>query len=419
MPIATYLNFRTDLDRGVEMQPLKTAFVMGDRESHVFAVQLYRSGGDGDLPQAASVTGYFIRADGATVAIPGMYSNGSAVVQLPAACYAVAGRFFLLVKTTHDGIVHTVLWCEGTVSPSVTDVAVDPGEAVPSLDQLLAQIAAMEEATAEANAAIAQLDGVITSAPPITITAEGTSVTTDIAANRALPEAVIYGRTVQDGTPSPDSPAVLNAPAAGGRLVLSVTGEDAQYVTIEAPGGLHGIPVASGGNYTDASGQQWLADEIDLAAGTVIRRFHAVRLTSTSHVWNAGAVAGRFNTNNPAPAMMKGAVPMCSHFVGTATFSALQTGMVCNNDGTQLIFATSLSDLNAWKNWLDNNEVWLVYRVSVVKAEKLPDDVLATFRAMRTSAAQSSIINDAGAWMRIGYVADTKAYIDRMLGGDA
>ena len=37
-----------------------------------------------------------------------------------------------------------------------------------------------------------------------------------------------------------------------------------QLLTLPTPNGLPGIPVASGGNYTDPHGQQWVCDEVDL-----------------------------------------------------------------------------------------------------------------------------------------------------------
>lgn len=50
----------------------------------------------------------------------------------------------------------------------------------------------------------------------------------------------------------------------------------AQNITIPTPGGLKGIPVASGGTYTDRNGQAWIADEIDLGAGVLIQRIGKV-----------------------------------------------------------------------------------------------------------------------------------------------
>lgn len=45
-----------------------------------------------------------------------------------------------------------------------------------------------------------------------------------------------------------------------------------QLLTLPTPNGLPGIPVASGGNYTDSTGQQWVCDEVDLERGVKIQR---------------------------------------------------------------------------------------------------------------------------------------------------
>ena len=45
-----------------------------------------------------------------------------------------------------------------------------------------------------------------------------------------------------------------------------------QLLTLPTPNGLPGIPVASGGNYTDPQGQQWVCDEVDLERGIKVLR---------------------------------------------------------------------------------------------------------------------------------------------------
>ena len=45
-----------------------------------------------------------------------------------------------------------------------------------------------------------------------------------------------------------------------------------QLLTLPTPNGLPGIPVTSGGNYTDQSGQQWVCDEVDLERGVMVQR---------------------------------------------------------------------------------------------------------------------------------------------------
>lgn len=45
-----------------------------------------------------------------------------------------------------------------------------------------------------------------------------------------------------------------------------------QTLTLSTPNGLPGIPVTSGGNYTDENGQQWICDEVDLGRGVYVQR---------------------------------------------------------------------------------------------------------------------------------------------------
>ena len=45
-----------------------------------------------------------------------------------------------------------------------------------------------------------------------------------------------------------------------------------QLLTLPTPNGLPGIPVTSGGNYIDQSGQQWVCDEVDLERGVKVQR---------------------------------------------------------------------------------------------------------------------------------------------------
>ena len=53
-----------------------------------------------------------------------------------------------------------------------------------------------------------------------------------------------------------------------------------QILTLPTPNGLPGIPVTSGGNYTDQNGQQWVCDEVDLERGVKVQRVNAVDLST-------------------------------------------------------------------------------------------------------------------------------------------
>ena len=68
----------------------------------------------------------------------------------------------------------------------------------------------------------------------------------------------LFGKTVQNGIPTPEAPVALNSAASSGtvKITVSGTGQESQTLTVSTPNGLPGIPVSSGGNYTDESGQQ-------------------------------------------------------------------------------------------------------------------------------------------------------------------
>lgn len=51
-----------------------------------------------------------------------------------------------------------------------------------------------------------------------------------------------------------------------------------QLLTLPTPTGLPGIPITSGGNYTDPSGQQWICDEVDLERGVKVQRVNKVEV---------------------------------------------------------------------------------------------------------------------------------------------
>ena len=53
-----------------------------------------------------------------------------------------------------------------------------------------------------------------------------------------------------------------------------------QFLTLSTQNGLPGIPVTSGGNYTDQTGQQWVCDEIDLERGVRVQRVNKADLSS-------------------------------------------------------------------------------------------------------------------------------------------
>ncbi len=75
-------------------------------------------------------------------------------------------------------------------------------------------------------------------------------------------------------SPNPDYPQPINSIGDSGSVdvVVSDSNGNSQTLTINTPNGLCGIPVDTGGNYTDSTGQQWICDEIDFERGAFVQR---------------------------------------------------------------------------------------------------------------------------------------------------
>lgn len=102
----------------------------------------------------------------------------------------------------------------------------------------------------------------------------GNPIAVDDAFSAPLCGLTVYGKSTQDGTPSPDNPVPIVSAGDGGSVAVTLSDGNgkAQTLTLPTPNGLPGIPVTSGGNYTDQSGQQWVCNEVDLTRGVKVQR---------------------------------------------------------------------------------------------------------------------------------------------------
>lgn len=67
-----------------------------------------------------------------------------------------------------------------------------------------------------------------------------------------------------------------------------------QLLTIPTPNGLPGIPVTSGGNYTDENGQQWVCNEVDLERGKYTQRVEIENISGGWDLTPSSSTPGKF-----------------------------------------------------------------------------------------------------------------------------
>ena len=234
-------------------------------------------------------------------------------------------------------------------------------------------------------------------------TRSGSVIQINDASNRNLQGLNIYGKTVQQGLPSPSQPVPLESAGAGGTLTVKVA---SQSLTVQTPSGLPGIPVASGGNYTDENGKQWICDEIDFARGRYIKR-----ITSTKIAGSAYQIAE--NNGYPVgdsvmfycfpPNVMSGfKYALCDRLQNNT--SAL-TQNIDGFYGSGVRFycrISGISDLETFKTLMDG--ATYVYVLGTPQEIDLSQDQLAAYAKIHTERGGMVISNDYGAFMTVKYV---------------
>lgn len=216
---------KVDVDADILMTPLRTLYASGDKNAHTFELSLYRNKEPLKI-DGAGVIGYFIRADGYTVPVDGTASGSVAKVMLSESCYAVVGQFNLIIKVTVGSERKAVFWGNGYVTRSQTDAIIDPSQTIPSLDELLAQIAATEAAAKAANQAASAANSAATSAAQAASAADANASAANSAANAATAAASAASAAA---TKINDMTITATGLAAGAAPTAELTEVDGHY----------------------------------------------------------------------------------------------------------------------------------------------------------------------------------------------
>ena len=149
--------------------------------------------------------------------------------------------------------------------------AEDADNTANSINNSMTQIAANKEAVSQ----LKEDTAVLQKRQNVLVGSEtGNPVSCDDAYSAPLCGLTVYGKSTQDGTPTPDAPVPIVSAGDGGMIAVTLSDGHGktQTLTLPTPTGLPGIPVTSGGNYTDGNGQQWVCDEVDLERGVKVQR---------------------------------------------------------------------------------------------------------------------------------------------------
>lgn len=223
-------------------------------------------------------------------------------------------------------------------------------------------------------------------------------------------------------SPSPEYPQEIVSAGESGTINVSISdsGSQSQSLTLATPNGLPGVPVSKDGNYTDADGQQWVCDEIDLERGKYVQRVVIENISGGWELKPSSDISGRFlqsRLTNTFQTAAKTAVCNIASFtswglpVNDKYAFALNTKVIYFSPpkGAEI----TAEELNAKLNSLSFPVVVVGELATPIERDLTPEEI-AAYKALRTYGPTTVVSNDAGVHMEVTYVADTKAYIQNL-----
>ena len=170
-----------------------------------------------------------------------------------------------------------------------------------------------------------------------------------------------------------------------------------QTLTASTPNGLCGIPVSSGGNYTDENGQQWACDEIDFARGVYIKRISRQIVSNFEAETTQNGTRYIATELKPTPnpdyiECLCSALPFCAS-VGTGYYTENGIRVAPQFVGGSLVAM--------WDDAVINN-LEVMYIIEPIETD-LSAEELSAYAALHTNYPNTTIYNDGGADMDISY----------------
>lgn len=261
-------------------------------------------------------------------------------------------------------------------------------------------------------------------------TETGNPIAVDDAFSAPLCGLTVYGKSTQDGTPTPDAPAPIVSAGDSGSVAVTLSDGKGktQTLTLSTPNGLPGIPVKSDGNYTDPYGQQWVCDEVDLERGVRVQRVGKAEIkrvdVSKDPKWYDAnksysyevTLFTSFFLNNAA---FQAAEP-CNRFI-MKTFNSfynhgIETGGLSNQNYAVFNISKTLgicTTAEEFKAWFNENVVLYKILATPIETPLTPDEI-AAYKAIIAYAPDTVVQAGDGAGIKLDYQRDVNIAIKKL-----
>lgn len=199
-----------------------------------------------------------------------------------------------------------------------------------------------------------------------------------------------------------------------------------EYESYKEGGSVTVTPVDSSGNslylpgipVTDANGQQWICDEVDFEQGVYVQRVGVLVLNGTQGRYSdSQGVFILDGLENAALKIYDKNFALCTHYAYGAypnTSMPNMTFKVTLSSGVVNLYIkdSRYTTTQAFKDAFAASPVTVLYQLENSVQHMLTAEELAQYAALHTNYPNTTVCNDAGAYMEAGYIADTKIYVD-------
>lgn len=181
-----------------------------------------------------------------------------------------------------------------------------------------------------------------------------------------------------------------------------------QLLTLPTPNGLPGIPVTSGGNYTDQNGQQWVCDEVDLERGVKVQRVYKVDVDGEN---------SKFEQNGNYANLSTRGIPIASYVGGQriyaiSTFTSLP--WYYNTKNGQFLYLIA-ADISGQINESCKKQLGKVYYALATPIETpLTPAEIAAYKALISYAPDTVVQASDGAGVELEYQRDVNIAIKKL-----
>lgn len=257
-------------------------------------------------------------------------------------------------------------------------------------------------------------------------TETGNPIAVDDAFSAPLCGLTVYGKSTQDGTPTPDSPVPIVSAGDGGSVVVTLSDGNGktQTLTLPTPNGLPGVPVPSGGNYTDPQGQQWVCDEVDFEKGVKVQRVNRLKLDALSWRYELTPTNKADTFISDVPASQDGTMrgyALCQYavFDGVAYDIEMKEACRCyvwvKSVTLQFKAGSGVNSVDAFSEWLKARpDASIFYCLATPIETPLTPAEIAAYKTITAYGPDTVVQASDGAGVRLEYQRDVNIAIKKL-----